>query len=406
MARPDKARPNCTGDEIYMRNLHVTLTPFANESRLLKQATTLADSSYVDDVTIVALWQDGLAPRETIADGITVIRMQLCSRSWGQTLVMQMLKYIEFTTRVIWLATRNQIGIFNCHALALLPLGVSVKLLTHARLIYDPHELETERAGLTGLRKLFSKLVERSLIRFCDHIFVVGDSIRSDYMQRYGIEGGRITTVMNCPYRTGRMERTDVFRRGFGIPENGMIFLYQGLLDTGRGLETVLQAFCGLEQHPDAGTIHLVVMGYGPLEKTVRKASAANARVHFQPAVPPQEVLRYTASADIGLCLIEPVCLSYAYSLPNKFFEYLACGLGVLASDLPEMRLHAKDFPQISLLENPDSDALISACLAVASGQSRGKDAVALPERYSWEHQGRVMLTVYENYIFSTHEAR
>jgi glycosyltransferase involved in cell wall biosynthesis len=35
--------------------------------------------------------------------------------------------------------------------------------------------------------------------------------------------------------------------------------------------------------------------------------------------------------------LIEPSCLSYELTLPNKLFEYVAAGLPVLASDLPVM---------------------------------------------------------------------
>jgi glycosyltransferase involved in cell wall biosynthesis len=46
----------------------------------------------------------------------------------------------------------------------------------------------------------------------------------------------------------------------------------------------------------------------------------------------------FTVDADLGPCLIENTCLSCFHSLPNKRFEYLLCGVPVLASDFPEMR--------------------------------------------------------------------
>jgi glycosyltransferase involved in cell wall biosynthesis len=41
------------------------------------------------------------------------------------------------------------------------------------------------------------------------------------------------------------------------------------------------------------------------------------------------------ADADVGLALIQPSCLSYELTLPNKLFEYTAAGVPVLGTRLP-----------------------------------------------------------------------
>ena len=41
------------------------------------------------------------------------------------------------------------------------------------------------------------------------------------------------------------------------------------------------------------------------------------------------------SEADVGLALIQPSCLSYELTLPNKLFEYTAAGVPVLGSQLP-----------------------------------------------------------------------
>lgn len=376
--------------------LHVTLTPCKNETRLLKQCATLADSANVASVTIAALWEDGLAQEEQVGSGIVIRRIRLRSRGWGRSLPVQVLKYLEFLLRVLVLAFRLKIHVISCHALALLPLGALIKLLTRARLVYDAHELETERAGLHGLRKRLSKIIERRLIGYCDYTFVVSECICDDYKDRYGIS--RISTVMNCPPHQDRPPKSRLLRKAFNIAETDTIFLYQGLLDEGRGLPLLIDAFRALQDRPEAAHLHLVIMGYGPMQDSIAKAAKEISQVHLQASVPPQQVLRYTASADIGMSLIEPISLSYAYSLPNKLFEYLVCGLHVLSADLPEIRRHA-DALNVTLLPELTAEGLAEECLRIADNAP--KSPAPLPERYSWEYQSAVMMKAYERYVLT-----
>jgi glycosyltransferase involved in cell wall biosynthesis len=53
------------------------------------------------------------------------------------------------------------------------------------------------------------------------------------------------------------------------------------------------------------------------------------------PAVPYNELLDWSSSADIGLIVLPPdYSLSIRFCLPNKFFEYIMAGLPVLSSNL------------------------------------------------------------------------
>jgi glycosyltransferase involved in cell wall biosynthesis len=58
--------------------------------------------------------------------------------------------------------------------------------------------------------------------------------------------------------------------------------------------------------------------------------------VHLHEAVPYEQVLAHTATADLGLVSVKPTCLSYLYCLPNKLFEYIQAGIPVLTNDLPD----------------------------------------------------------------------
>ncbi len=99
--------------------------------------------------------------------------------------------------------------------------------------------------------------------------------------------------------------------------------------------------------------VHFVILGEGEYRKKF-EAEANNSncsdRIHFLGAVNHTELLTYTASADIGLALIENISISYYYALPNKLFEYIMAGIPILASNLPQMKKVIDDYKLVNML--------------------------------------------------------
>jgi glycosyltransferase involved in cell wall biosynthesis len=73
--------------------------------------------------------------------------------------------------------------------------------------------------------------------------------------------------------------------------------------------------------------------------------------VHWLGAVPYDTLHALTCGADVGLCLIEPVSMSYEYALPNKLFEYMMARVPCLATDLPALHDHITRYPVGILVE-------------------------------------------------------
>ena len=88
---------------------------------------------------------------------------------------------------------------------------------------------------------------------------------------------------------------------------------------------------------------HLVFLGSSPFsgyEDGLREQAAAAGladRVHFLPSVPLERLLEHTADADVGVSLLQDTCENHRLALPNKVFEYVAAGVPVVVSDLPEL---------------------------------------------------------------------
>ncbi|MNR18243.1 hypothetical protein D3C85_1349630 [compost metagenome] len=138
-------------------------------------------------------------------------------------------------------------------------------------------------------------------------------------------------------------------------------------------------------------------MGYGPMAGVIQQAASEHPNIFYHPAVSPDVLPAYTASADVGLCLIENLCLSYYYCLPNKLFEYLMAGLPVLVSDLQELRRFVQEHPVGQIVLQSDSTAIREAVMAMddAAIDSHTQAALEARTQFHWQAQERVLLEVY-----------
>jgi glycosyltransferase involved in cell wall biosynthesis len=184
-------------------------------------------------------------------------------------------------------------------------------------------------------------------------------------------------------------------RAEFGIPEPATLFLYQGLIARARGVELLIDAFSRL-----GGERHLVLLGGGPETATLRERATAVSNVHFKRAVPPSELLRPTSGADVGLCIIDDLCLSYRYCLPNKVFQCFSVGVPVIVTDLPELRATVERY-RAGWVVPYDLEALVSR-LRTLDHASIAAVAEGLRERTeecSWEHEEERLVAVYERLL-------
>ncbi len=377
-----------------LTNVHLALNEFRNESRVLRETQSLLASGLVQRIDILALHGSGLEVSEQLGEGRRLTRIKLASRGWPPKKLFQLAKYLEFAARALSFCWKRKPEMVNAHSLAVLPLGLLLKILLGSKLIYDTHELETETDGLGGFQKRMSKFVERLCIKYVDLTITVSSGISDWYRSSYGI--GNVVTVLNSPTRRS-VTRPGKLRQRLGIDSDTKICLYQGLLTKGRGVEVALDAFSST---PDPAVV-LVFMGYGDMESTIREAATKSPSIRYCPAVPPSELLEYTVDADVGLSLIEDSCLSYRYCLPNKLFEYTMAGLPVVCSDLPEMAKIVRRFNCGEVIDKPAPLPLRAAIarLLAADKAQLAANLDRLSEQLCWGTQEEVMISAYKKYL-------
>jgi glycosyltransferase involved in cell wall biosynthesis len=380
-------------------NVHIYPSYFTHESRILRIVETLRTRRIFDEFLIIAIRRPDLPEDEELAPGVRLVRL---GPAFGQLMrgrMGRLVKALGWYVAVLRRLRTLPVVCINCHSLSVLPIGVMLRLGSRCRLVYDTHELETETVPSRGVRRQLARLAERLLIGRCDAVSVVNGSIARWYRARYRLP--TVWVVRNMPRSSGGVLRpTGLLRRAIALearPEC-LIYLYQGLLTNGRGVRMLLEVFARMGEPR-----HLVLMGYGDLEPLVRRAAATHSNIHFVPAVPPDRVLEYTADADVGLAMVENVCLSYYYSLPNKVFEYAMCGVPSLVSDFPEMARFV-DESGFGWKVQPEARAIAAWLSALERDEiERKKELIrSSGARYGWETEEAQLLDMYAHLGMAT----
>ena len=123
--------------------------------------------------------------------------------------------------------------------------------------------------------------------------------------------------------------------------------------------------------------------------------------MHFQPAVPYEEVLNYTGDADVGLVSVKPVCLSYLYCLPNKLFESIQAGIPVLVNDLPDCVALIEEFGIGARVANDTPDGWHAALVEAESKSPAWKvQAISGMQKaqaaLNWEKESQLLTAIYD----------
>lgn len=373
-----------------MRVANIVLNNFKNDSRVLKISKSINSTGAA--VKVIAYHDKGMKEQEVI-EGVNVNRLKLTTKEWPKNKLFQVLKYMEFIVRAYFHC--RTFDVFHCNDLNSLPVGVFSKIFNKKKVvIYDAHEYETQMNGQSRLEKVLAKFFENILIKFVDEVITVSDSIADEYVRLYKIV--KPTVVLNCPY-ISEVKKGNIYREVFDIKQEQTIFLYQGALNYGRGIEILLEAFQSMKDQSNV----VVFMGYGVLESLIKDVAAISDKVFFHPAVDPTNILEHTSSADYGISFIEDTCLSYRYCLPNKLFEYTMAGIPVLSSNLPEMKKFVST-NSVGIVAKHNNIEGFKEALTSSLGLNYSellKNVNKVKDDYSWESQEKVLLPLYRKYL-------
>lgn len=172
-------------------------------------------------------------------------------------------------------------------------------------------------------------------------------------------------------------------------PNAVSFYWFSQTIGPGRGLESVAEA---VGQLRGPWELHLRgnLRGYDRWFEA-HFPPAIRHQVHLHPCVSNQDLPRHSASHDVGLALEVPYCRNKEYTASNKIFEYLRCGLAVIASSTQGQIEVMERCPAAGWMVTPDdANALavvMQRCLddseTLASAKRSARSAAE--EVWAWE---------------------
>ncbi|MGA2827527.1 MAG: glycosyltransferase family 4 protein [Streptosporangiaceae bacterium] len=286
------------------------------------------------------------------------------------------------------------------------PIALLLRALDRTRFVFDHHDLCPElfqsrfphgpSLPYRGLRAL-----ERRTHRTADHVISTNDSYRDIAIRRSGKPAADVTVVRSGP-------DPEQLRRGEPSPDlrRGRRFLatYIGVMGPQDGVDIVVRAAGIIVHQLGRDDIAFTLIGSGDCFSdlvALRDELGLAGHVEFTGRAPDELVGQIMSTADVGLSP-DPRNPLNDVSTMNKTMEYMAFELPVVAFDLCETRVSARD-AAVYVTPN-DEFEYAQAITALMDDEPRrlqmGKRGrVRVEQELAWSHQRRAYLAVYRHLI-------
>ena len=311
--------------------VYVQYTNPAAYPPLQHSAGILAEAGW--DVVVVGISMPCVAQLTFAAHSRIDVRLANPAPSRGGA---QKLHYLGFCIWVLGCILRRQAGWVYVSDVLATPIGWLASFLPGVRVVYHEHDSPAREQRSAFMRRLL-RFRQRLLNRAA--IVIAPNAERAKTIAEDAGTAIPLVSVWNCPRRveaTAPPERHE-------IRESWIV--YQGSIVPARLPRALIEALSLVSP-----CVKLRVIGYETAGHTgyiSELASLADSlgigeRVEFIPTVPRAQLLEWTDRSQIGLSLMpmqtDEINERWMRGASNKTFEYLARGVPVLVSDLPEWR--------------------------------------------------------------------
>ncbi|MES2654355.1 MAG: glycosyltransferase [Bacteroidota bacterium] len=304
--------------------------------------------------------------------------------------------YIEYNIRLLlYLVKQNFDAIcavdFDTLLAAKVATGLQNKIL-----VFDAHEHFTEVPEVTN--RPFTKWIwhklGKLLVPYAKLCYTVGPQLADILSKTYH---HHFKFIMNVPAVT--KQTSEPVNSAENFAASPKIILYQGALNESRGLE---QSILAMHQITNA---QLLIAGEGDLSASLRElvqTEKLSDKVIFLGYLTPTELKKYTQKAAVGLNLLEPVGLSYYYSLANKYFDYMQAGVPCVCANFPEYQ-HINQQYACSVLTDCEVTAIASAINNLLNNweqyEQLSKNCLKASEAFNWAIEEQKLIDYYRQVI-------
>ena len=364
---------------------------FSNDSRVNKETKALVDSGH--EITVVMWDRHGKNLIEEISNKVKVIRIR-------NNLLMKVLSNDLIRNPFWWMAAYKKglelfktkkfcFDVVHCHDLDTLPAGVLLKKKLNVKLVYDAHEIFGYMVlrDQTKLVSNFAFLLEKKLLRFIDHLIIAETNYLPYFKKVYY---GNISSILNCE---------NLLTDEYHSPKNDVFTLvYIGVLNKSRFFPNLIHVIGGIKG------VKLVIAGKKEnMFEEVQNLSKQFSNIQFLGQIPYSEVLHWTLSGDVVLCMINPVDINNKIATANKQFEAMVCGRPIICTNGTRSGDVTRQ-ENCGLVIDYKDEALEEAVKKLRDSpdlcESLGRNALkAALNTYNWKNEEEKLQSLYNNIL-------
>lgn len=396
-----------------MRVLMLVATTVATDTRVLREATTLAEAGHAVHIIGRSVPPDYRPPVGVTVSSVgtsSVFRAEGGSSLSGRSLSrpVRLARWLllpqhrrsafgRWAAGAVADGRVRQYDAVHAHDFTALAAGAELAQARGVPLVYDTHELWFGRPREyrpTPLLDRVERAQEARLGGSATAVITVGEGVAQALRRRYGWT--QVVVVRNTfPAAASLAGRPDVGTGRTGpdpsdqpdvSPAAPTGLIYAGRLAAYRELETIAAA---------SHRIALPVCLIGPAD-TTWLAGFDSGRAVIHPPCPPDQVDEWLTRAGLVLVTHSDRWENHRLAMPNKLFHAVRAGVPVVATDVGELAKVVRRYDLGTLYPPGDAAGLVRAVEAAVGDYPRFCAAVrrAAPD-LSWPADARRLLDIY-----------
>ncbi len=395
-----------------MKVLMVTPDCFMIDRRIILEAKTLINAGY--EVTLLAGFE---CSEEThyLKDGISIYRYKydwedkrlerissflprskFLNKCYSR-LIKPFYEMTAFEYFMLEKISQFEADVYHAHDFPCLKAAVYAARKRKIPLIYDAHEIYySQRMFPDAVQQKYFK-EEKKYIKYADIVITVNQFISDIMAKQYKTTPEVIMNCAEMPVNFNPAESYRLLKNKIKVAADWKIILYQGWLSPERNIEALIK---GVRFLPDKCC--LVIIGYGEYEGMLRKIASeekVQEKIFFLGKISPDEILHYTAGADIGVIPYLPIDENHRYCSPNKFFEYILAGIPVITNNSFFFRAMNEKYGVVHTIDTFSPEKFAQAVTEMLFNKSKFNEmknnCYKAAKELNWDVEGKKLLSVY-----------
>jgi len=368
---------------------------FRPDPRVLYEARSLVNNGF--KVKILAWDRNRNLPKREYRQGIIVERIQI-----GIPFIKvnnPLLLLLLFWLKVLFKVLKFNFSVIHCHDFNTLPIGFTIGKLRRKKIIFDAHESYSEmhKGNLSNFIIKIISLLEKILIRHIDCLITVGEILEAEYKKR----GAKRTAVVGNWKSISEFKMSEnkvkSHKRDFGIPHKKVVISFYGYLHRDRKVLPLIEAV------KRCNYVFLLLAGRGVLEDIIKERVKDLDNVLYIGPYTAERIPTLANISDVIYYGLDDSNPNAKYSAPNKLFEALAAGKGVITGNHGEIAKIVREENCGLVVDDITPSNLIRAFDLIRQNgvlkKYQTNALAAAQKKYNWANAERTLLNIYENLI-------